>query len=152
MADHNTLMGSTSREIESGTVLIGGVLREIESGLVLVNGVAREIEFVVTPFECTITFLEYGSSEYQYVSIDGKKYIGDQWDDHDEIIVLSGTVIELYAKDNRSGNGAILLDGKTVASADPATYQYTVNGDLEITFEFASGAQSHVSKIHINTK
>lgn len=42
---HNSLIGGTAREIESGTVLIGGVLREIESGLVLVNGVAREIAF-----------------------------------------------------------------------------------------------------------
>ena len=44
MADHNTLIGGTVREIESGTVLFGGVLREIESGMTLVNGVAREIE------------------------------------------------------------------------------------------------------------
>lgn len=95
MADHNTLIGSTAREIEGGTVLIGGVLREIESGLVLVNGVSREIAFApdIDPVLGNNT-----PEQIQAMAQSGQA--ANYWSVGDKIgIALSGTVGALSLSD-----------------------------------------------------
>ena len=127
MADHNTLIGSTAREIEGGTVLIGGVLREIESGLVLVNGVSREIEFGGGKKVITITGT--GNTTRCHVTIGGTKYTSGA-----TVEVDTGTVITLYINGSPSFS-AIYINGSQVGT-ETATYSYAVEKNVEIKLEY----------------
>lgn len=142
MADHNTLMGSTSREIEGGTVLIGGVVREVDSGMTLVGGVVRDIAFVKEVYTITISGSGAG---YANVTIDGQTYNSST-----TLSVLEGTEITFNIKSN---NGAAysylyinekLIDqvvngSKTYSMAVPhdmtiqLTYQSTYNGVIRVS-------------------
>lgn len=126
MADHNTLIGSTTGEIEGGTALIGGVLREIESGLVLAGGVAREIEFA-SEKQCVLTISlagAYGSASgaknYAYVTINGKKYTSAA-----SVEVPEGTQVTCFAKATGAGVTAIIkLNDTTVKSGKYTSIEY----------------------------
>lgn len=132
MADHNTLIGSTAREIESGTVLIGGVLREIESGLVLVNGVAREIEFIKKEM-VVMTLAKAPSSTVEKVTIDGKDYTTAG-----AYEIEKGSTIEFFTKSMNSGSmSAVRINGTRVFSHFNTTwqaYEYVANGDINVAF------------------
>lgn len=161
MADHNTLIGSTAREIESGTVLIGGVLREIESGLVLVNGVAREIEFVVAPKTRRVTITGKGyygtnsSVTLAYVEIGGKKYTSAA-----SLEVEDGTIATLAAMRgyNTSGNtgGEIKENGVVIGYGGRGklgTYDYTIESDVTISMSCVYyGNTNNNSNINITTQ
>lgn len=127
---HNTNVGNVAREIEGGTALIGGVLRETKSGLVLVNGVVREIAFGSS--EATVTITGSGSSFYLYLTIDGTTY-----DTAATVVVPVGTIISCYAR-RSSGNGSVVLNGTTVASGRPASYEYEVTGNVTIKLTYSS--------------
>ena len=133
MADHNTLIGSTAREIESGTMLIGGVLREIDSGLALVNGVAREIAFTKEMFTVTIT--KTGNYANASVVIDGTTYTSSA-----TVEVEVGEIIHCEAVSDHVGGSRIYLNEEEVADSvsaetggrGTAEYEYTVIGNTAI--------------------
>jgi hypothetical protein len=133
MADHNTPIGSTSREIESGTVLIGGVVREIESGLVLANGVAKEIAFTKPLVKVVIT--NNGQIDnYATVTMNGVTYNSEG-----NFLLYAGTVITLKVRSvNYTGNasivGRIYVDTVLVQSIKngTATYELTVDSHTNI--------------------
>ena len=134
MADHNTLIGSTSCEIESGTVLIGGVVREIESGLVLVNGVAREIAFKPRTFNVTIS----GSTQptRAKVEINGVEYSSAA-----RLVVESGTELIAYAMSSLNGKYTtqVNLNGTRVLTSSSGswfdTYTHVIESDVEVELD-----------------
>lgn len=137
MADHNTLIGSATGEIEGGTVLIGGVVREIESGLVLVNGVAREIEF--RPQMFTVEITGSGNYSHSYVIINGTRYTASA-----TVEVESGSIILAHASVNSDGTykATIKLNGTTVKeSTMSCEYQYTVTGNVGISLGYMKSPQ-----------
>lgn len=136
MADHNTLIGSTGREIESGTVLIGGVLREIESGMVLVGGVAREIEFVKKEM-VTMTFTNAPTSAVEKVTVDGKDYTTAGTHE-----IEKGSAVKFFVKAVAAGAIAIIrLNSKNILTnynTAWSEYDYVANGSISVTFNGTS--------------
>lgn len=139
MADHNTLIGSTSREIEGGTVLIGGVLREIESGLALVNGVAREIEFAE---DLVIVKITGSSSGFAIVGVGDTEYTSAA-----TIEIPIGTLIVFTIEANFPGyTGRITVDGNNVAVANlsTGTYELVAETDISVVLSFSDvGSGTH---------
>lgn len=131
MADHNTLVGSTTGEIEGGTVLIGGVVREIDSGLVLVNGVAREIVFATL---CTVTITGSGSVSRCRLTINGTIYTSAA-----TVEVEPGTIVSCYVRLGQV-RGTVKLNGKEVANSggSSATYNYAVEKNVRISLSYSS--------------
>ena len=120
MANHNTLIGSTDREIEGGMMLIGGVLREIESGMTLVGGAAREITFApgIDPV------LENNTPEQIRVAAQSGQ-AANYWSVGDKIgIALSGKV------------GALSLSGTYYAFILGFNHNSEVEGNNSIHFQF----------------
>ena len=157
---HNTNIGGTAREFESGTVLIGGVLREIESGLVLVNGVAREIEFVVAPKTRRVTITGNGyykdyTTKLAYVEIGGKQYTSAA-----SLEVEDGTIATLAAMTgyNTSGDvgGEIKENGVLIGRGGYGrlgTYDYTIESDVTINMSCVYyGNANNNSNIKITTQ
>ena len=128
MADHNTLIGSTARENESGTMLIGGVLREIESGLALVNGVAREIAF--TDDQATITITTEGSVRtYAWVIINETEYTSDT-----TVEVPKGTNIVMWCVTGTVIETEITLNG-TVVNSGHGDLKYVMSVTEDTTIQ-----------------
>lgn len=149
MADHNTLIGSTTGEIEGGTVLIGGVLGEIDSGLVLAGGVAREIEFGSD--ECVITLSGSGTPTYiASVAIAGKTYYINSVASNPQIVVPSGTVITLKTQSTSSGAASyIKINGSTVYTGNGTTRTFTVTKNTRIKLGTATKNNSTGGTIEI---
>ena len=145
MADHNTLIGSATGEIEGGTVLIGGVVREIDSGLVLVNGVAREIVFGSA--DCAIT-ISRGSTaagnlefkDYSRVTIAGTTYnIGDVNRNDITVTVPSGTTITLAVSGLGTTAAYIKINGSNVVnSVSGGSKNFTVTKNVNIVLDLTT--------------
>lgn len=146
MADHNTKVGSTGREIEAGTTLVGGVSREIESGLVLVGGVQREISlgakkiFTLTVSGSAInTGGSISNTSLDRVQLNGTYLKAGTYE------VEEGAVIKVtaYAKGSYYVSASIYLDGTVIKQTEQSTnssnapqksvsYSLTVSGDVGI--------------------
>ena len=145
MADHNTLIGSASGEIEAGTTLIDGVSREIEKGLALVGGVQREISLSKKIFTLTVSggVINTGGSisitSIDRVQLDGSYLKAGTYDAEE------GSTIKVtaYAKGSYYVTGKIYLNDQlvkeTVQSTDASnapqrsvSYSLTVSGDVSI--------------------
>lgn len=138
MADHNTLIGSTAREIESGTVLIGGVVREIESGTVLVGGVAREIAFS-QPVSITISGTVKNGT-FAYCTVDGVKVGPDTASGSLTIEVDNKQVVAVYVSSSGTYLGSrckVTLNRTTVLSG-AGTYTLDITQYTTVTIKFTS--------------
>lgn len=91
---------------------------------------AREIEFVGG--EATVNITGSGNATYLYLTVDGTKYTSAN-----TVVVPVGTIISCYAR-RSYGNGSILLNGTTVASGNPANYDYEVTGNVTIKMTYSS--------------
>lgn len=129
---HNTNIGGTAREFESGTVLIGGVLREIESGLVLVGGVAREIALAKKEM-VLMTFANAPTSAVEMVTIDGKEYT--KAGDYE---IEKGSVVKFFTKSENPGSmSLVMINTERVFQHFETTWQaydYVASGNINVAF------------------
>lgn len=127
---HNTNIGGTAREIESGTVLLGGVLREIESGLVLVNGVAREIEFA-RPEMVTLT-LSNALTSMERVVVNGQSYTAAG-----SYEIEKNSTVQVSVKGSSSSSTSVIRLNRTVVVSNRSTSfeVYELVADTAITIQ-----------------
>lgn len=147
MADHNTKVGSTGREIEAGTTLVGGASREIESGLALIGGAQREIILTTPKFMVGVSGVT-PYKNYYHAEIGGTVLqIG-------AVEVDGGTELKCVSGDNSSYNlGEIYLNGGLVASGK-RTLTYTMAVDSNVSVFLWTQARTNgtsYGKVYIKT-
>lgn len=132
MADHNTRIGSTEREIDSGTVLIGGVLREIESGLTLAGGVAREIEFAKKEM-VAMTFTNAPTTSTERVVVNGESYTQSG-----SYEIEKGSTVQFSVKSSISSYTSVIRLNRTEVVSERGTswktYELVANTNVTVSF------------------
>jgi hypothetical protein len=138
---HYTNIGSTSREIESGTVLIGGVLREIETGIVLVGGVAREIAF--GPGDATMNVVSKTTNAYAMeIEWDGGSHTDSRKSATYSIPIGTTIRFKIPVSDTIGGirlNGSIISTSPLPVTGSGSNkrqyYDYVLNGNITVNIQ-----------------